>query len=108
VRVHRGLGWIDGTDRHGSLLMRPCLSDPQGGQHAIDEVAVLAVGQMACRDLKVPIRQAGCSRTVAIWESVDTANLIWDPASLDALCSGPEVQKHATASYRWILVRDDG
>jgi hypothetical protein len=108
VRVHRGLGWIDGTDRHGSLLMRPCLSDPQGGQHAIDEVAVLAVGQMACRDLKVPIRQAGCSRTVAIWESVDTANLIWDPASLDALCSGPGVQKDATASYRWILVRDDG
>ena len=30
VRVHRGLGWIDGTDRHGSLLMRPRLSDPQG------------------------------------------------------------------------------
>jgi hypothetical protein len=91
-----------------SRLMRPCLSDPQGGQHAIDEVAVLAVGQMVCRDLKGPHPSGRLLPNRGHLGVRSNANLIWDPASLDALCSGPGVQKDATASYRWILVRDDG
>jgi hypothetical protein len=101
-------GWIDGTDRHGSLLMRPCLSDPQGGQHAIDEVAVLAVGQMACRDLKGPHPSGRLLPNrghpgVRRHREFDLGPCVVGCSVLRARSS-----EDPTASYRWILVRDDG